>query len=85
MLYIKRQMSLPVGSAWVTMPPLRLGNVPSGLGTAGLFVTIEDDDAPAGIRGFRGGDESREPRSHDDDIRFGPRLSRHARVGEGGM
>jgi len=46
MLYIKRQMSLPVGSAWVTMPPLRLGNVPSGLGTAGLFVTIEDDDAP---------------------------------------
>src|SRR6266567_5371018 len=28
------------------MPPLRLEKVPSGLGTADLFVTIEDDDAP---------------------------------------
>jgi hypothetical protein len=46
MLYIKRQKSLPVESAWLTMPPLRLGKVPSGLGTADLFVTIEDDDAP---------------------------------------
>jgi hypothetical protein len=27
------------------MPPLRLGKVPSGLGTADLCVTIEDDDA----------------------------------------
>jgi len=33
-------------SAWVRMPPLRLGKVPSGLGTADLFVTIEDDDTP---------------------------------------
>jgi hypothetical protein len=46
MLYIKRQKCLPVESAWVRMPPLRLGKVPSGLGTADLFVTIEDDDAP---------------------------------------
>jgi len=46
MLSIKRQMSLPVESAWITMPPLRLGNVPSGLGTADLFITIEDDDGP---------------------------------------
>ena len=28
------------------MPPLRLGKVPSGLGTADLFVTIQDDEAP---------------------------------------
>jgi hypothetical protein len=33
-------------SAWARMPPLRLGKVPSGLGTADLFVTIEDDDTP---------------------------------------
>jgi hypothetical protein len=46
MLFIKPQKSLPLESAWVTMPPLRLGNVPSGVGTADLFVTIEDDDAP---------------------------------------
>jgi hypothetical protein len=46
MLSIKRQKSLPLESAWVTMPPLRLGNVPSGVGTADLFVTIEEDDAP---------------------------------------
>ena len=46
MLHIKRQKSLPVESAWVAMPPLRLGRVPSGLGTADLFVTIEDDDTP---------------------------------------
>jgi hypothetical protein len=26
------------------MPPLRLGRIPSGLGTADLFVTISDDD-----------------------------------------
>ena len=28
------------------MDPLRLGGVPSGLGTADLFVTISDDDRP---------------------------------------
>ena len=28
------------------MPPLRLGRVPSGVGTADLFVTIEDDNGP---------------------------------------
>ena len=31
---------------WTTMPPLRLGKLPSGLGTADLFVTITDDDRP---------------------------------------
>jgi len=46
MLSIKCQKSLSVESAWVTMPPLRLGKVPSGVGTADLFVTLEDDDAP---------------------------------------
>jgi len=46
MLSIKCQKSLSVESAWVTMPPLRLGKVPSGLGTADLFVTIQDDEAP---------------------------------------
>ena len=46
MLYIKCQESLPVESVWVTMPPLRLGRVPSGLGTADLFVTIKDDGVP---------------------------------------
>jgi hypothetical protein len=28
------------------MPPVRLGKVPSGLGTADLFLTISDDDRP---------------------------------------
>jgi hypothetical protein len=46
MLYIKLQKSLPVQLPWVTLPPVRLGKVPSGLGTADLFVTIEDDDGP---------------------------------------
>ena len=46
MLYIKHQKSLPVESAWVTMPPVRLGRIPTGLGTADLFVTIEDENGP---------------------------------------
>jgi len=33
-----------IDSPWTTMPPLRLGKVPSGLGTADLFITISDDD-----------------------------------------
>ena len=28
------------------MPPLRLGKIPSGVGTADLFITIRDDDRP---------------------------------------
>ena len=28
------------------MPPLRLGKIPTGLGTATLFVTISEDDRP---------------------------------------
>lgn len=35
-----------IGPPWTTMPPLRLGRIPSGLGTADLFVTITDDDRP---------------------------------------
>jgi hypothetical protein len=46
MLYIKLQKSLPVESAWITMPPVRLGRVPEGLGTADLFVEIEDETGP---------------------------------------
>jgi hypothetical protein len=33
-----------IDSPWTTMPPLRLGKVPSGLGTPDLFVTISDGD-----------------------------------------
>jgi hypothetical protein len=33
-----------IGSPWTAMPPLRLGKIPSGLGTADLFVTISDGD-----------------------------------------
>jgi hypothetical protein len=46
MLHIKRSKALPLESAWVRMPPLRLGEVPAGIGTADLFVTIEDDNTP---------------------------------------
>ncbi len=35
-----------IASPWIAMPPLRLGKLPSGLGTADLFVTITDDDRP---------------------------------------
>ena len=28
------------------MQPIRLGKVPSGVGTADLYVTISDDDRP---------------------------------------
>jgi hypothetical protein len=35
-----------IGPPWTTMSPLRLGKLPSGLGTADLFVTITDDDRP---------------------------------------
>ena len=31
---------------WTLMPPLRVGRIPSGLGTADLFVTISDSEAP---------------------------------------
>jgi hypothetical protein len=33
-------------SPWITLPPLRLGKLPSGLGTADLLVTITQDDHP---------------------------------------
>jgi hypothetical protein len=40
------QQLATIDSPWTTMPPLRLGRVPSGSGTADLFVTISDDDRP---------------------------------------
>ena len=46
MLRINRLRALPVASEWLTLPPLRLGRIPSGVGTADLFVTIEDDLRP---------------------------------------
>jgi hypothetical protein len=45
MLSVKQQETLALDSPWTTMPPLRLGKIPSGLGTADLFVTISDDDS----------------------------------------
>ena len=45
MLSVKQQETLALDSPWTTMPTLRLGKIPSGLGTADLFVTISDDDS----------------------------------------
>jgi hypothetical protein len=42
MLSVKQLVT--IDSPWPSMPPLRLGKVPSGLGTADLFVTISDGD-----------------------------------------
>ena len=42
MLSVKQLRAIE--SPWTTMPPVRLGKVPSGLGTADLFVTISDDE-----------------------------------------
>jgi hypothetical protein len=42
MLSIKQLVT--IDSPWTAMPPLRLGKIPSGLGTADLFVTISDGD-----------------------------------------
>jgi hypothetical protein len=44
MLSVKRLVT--IDSPWATMHPLRLGRVPSALGTPDLFVTISDDDRP---------------------------------------
>lgn len=44
MLSVKRDVVLARDSPWTAMPPLRLGKIPAGLGTADLFVTISDDD-----------------------------------------
>src|SRR5258708_39443913 len=44
MLHVSCQPS--IAPPWIAMPPLRLGKLPSGLGTADLFVTITDDDRP---------------------------------------
>jgi hypothetical protein len=44
MLGVSYQSTIDV--PWTTMPPLRLGKLPSGLGTAGLFIVITDDGRP---------------------------------------
>jgi hypothetical protein len=44
MLRIAHQPTIEL--PWTTMQPLRLGRVPSGVGTADLFVTISADDFP---------------------------------------
>ena len=44
MLSVKQLIT--TDSPWTTMQPLRLGKLPSGLGTSDLFVTISDDDRP---------------------------------------
>jgi hypothetical protein len=44
MLRVNCQPSIT--NPWTTMPPLRLGKLPNGLGTADLFVTITDNDRP---------------------------------------
>jgi hypothetical protein len=35
-----------IARPWITMPRICLGTLPSGLGTADLYVTISDDDRP---------------------------------------
>jgi hypothetical protein len=44
MLSVEQDVVLAPNSPWTTMPPLRLGKIPAGLGAADLFVTIRDDD-----------------------------------------
>jgi len=44
MLSVKQLIT--IDSPWTAMQPLRLGKLPSGLGTPDLFVTISDDDRP---------------------------------------
>jgi hypothetical protein len=44
MLSVKQLVKIE--SPWTTMWPVRLGKVPSGLGTADLFVTICDGELP---------------------------------------
>ena len=44
MLTVRRLVKIESPST--TMPPVRLGKVPSGIGTADLFVTICDGELP---------------------------------------
>ena len=39
-----------IGEPWIGMDPVRLGTVPSGLGTADRFVTIVDSDGDPVVR-----------------------------------
>jgi hypothetical protein len=54
-----------IDSPWTTMQPVRLGKVPSGLGTADLFVTITDDAHPV-LRVDLYGDSSSETFAFQD-------------------
>jgi hypothetical protein len=56
-----------IESPWTTMPPVRLGKVPSGLGTADLFVTISDNDRPF-LRVDLYGDSSEESFTFQDAL-----------------
>ncbi len=44
MLSVKQDMKPALDSPWATMPPLRHGKIPAGLGIADLFVTISEDN-----------------------------------------
>jgi hypothetical protein len=65
MLSVKQLAAIE--SPWTTMPPVRLGKVPSGLGTADLFVTINDDDGPL-VRLDLYGDSSSETFTFQDAL-----------------
>jgi hypothetical protein len=65
MLSVKQLVAIE--SPWTTMPPVRLGNVSSGLGTADLFVTVSDDDRPL-VRVDLYGDSSSETFTFQDAL-----------------
>jgi hypothetical protein len=65
MLSIKQLVT--IDSPWTAMPPLRLGKIPSGLGTADLFVTISDGDR-ALLRVDLYGDSSSESDTFQDAL-----------------
>jgi hypothetical protein len=65
MLSVKQLVAIE--SPWTAMPAVRLGKVPSGLGTADLFVTISDDDRPL-LRVDLYGDSSSETFTFQDAL-----------------
>jgi hypothetical protein len=65
MLSVKQLLT--IDSPWTTMPPMRLGKLPSGLGTADLFVTISEDDL-ALVRVDLYGDSSSETFTFQDAL-----------------
>lgn len=62
-----------IDSPWTTMQPVRLGRVPSGFGTADLFVTIRDDDRPL-LRVDLYGDSASETFAFQDALVWGDRV-----------